>query len=203
MTSAYSGSDMTKLPKHLRPTGIPAALVDLLPVYEVMPWENAEEYEALETALVGDLKPKTAHELVIARRIAALDWEYYRGASLLRDVFSACVQKVACKMLNEGKMDLISLFPQPANIECAGALVGEDDEARAKAIATLGDNGISLPEIRAQAFLQHVHEFEALERRPERNEARRRKLLQDLIGLQAVREQGKIEDAEIIPGNDH
>ena len=203
MTSAYSGDDMKELPKHLQLTGIPAELVDLLPVYEVMPWENAEQYEALEAALVGDLKPKTAHELVIARRIAALDWEYYRGASLLRDVFSACVQKVACKMLDDARMNLVSFGPLPADIECAGALVGGDDEARAKAIATLEDNGISLAEIRARAFLQHVHEFEALERRPERNEARRRKLLQDLIGLQAVRDRGQIEDAEIIPGNDH
>ena len=140
---------------------------------------------------------------MIARRIAALDWEYYRGVSLLRDVFSACVQKVACKMLDDARMDFLSFSPVPADIECAGALVGQDDEARAKAIATLEDNGISLAEIRARAFLQHVHEFEALERRPERNETRRRKLLHDLIGLQTLRDQGQIEDAEIILGNDH
>ena len=194
---------MTELPKHLQLTGLPAELVDLLPASEVMPWENAAEYDALEAALVADLKPKTAHELAIARRIAALDWEYYRGASLIRDVFSACVRKVAYAMLGEGGMDFLRMGHDAADFKIASALVGDDDEARDQAIATLDNKGISLADIRARAFLEHVQELEALERRPERNEARRRKLLQDILGLQAVRDRGTVGDAEIVPGHDH
>ena len=193
---------MSEIPKQSKLTGVPPELLDLMPPFEVLPWEDASQYEALKMALLEDLKPGTAHELSIVRRLAALDWEYFRGATLCRDVFSSCVRKTALRVLLESGGMFAQLIPEAADIGTAGALVGEDEKARASAIARLEAKGVSLEDVRARAFLDHVREFEMLERRPERNEERRRKLLRDLAALQQSRALQEIEDAEILPNDE-
>ena len=86
--------------------------------------------------------------------------------------------------------------PEERNL--ADALVSDDSEVRQVSRETLAKTGFSLPELQAQAYLQSFREFEALERRPDVFDRRRRDLIEDLRALQRRRSQAAVEDAELV-----
>ncbi|SDL97317.1 hypothetical protein [Aliiruegeria lutimaris] len=170
-------------------------VMEFLPSPKVYPWEDSAQYEALQDAVVTHLVPSTPHEHVLARRIAAAHWEQWRSEQLSQDVFMSACRKAALELLNEQPG---VIFPDDKTMRLADDILGSDKALRATALNELAGKGITEEQIRAQAYLEHFQAIEALERRPWRDDERRRALMREYAALKASNQLDHVPDAEIL-----
>lgn len=186
---------MTNANRKGKSTGKSGDILDLVPSLKLHPWESAEDFQALEQRLIAEFAPGTALELSIVKRLAANEWEQHRSDTLRADITCACLRKGALAAMMG---DNLRTLPNPEERDLADALVGDDTSLRRSARDALDAAGISVADLSAQAYLQFFREFDALERRGDVFDRRRRDLLEDLRVLQKRRQDAAIEDAELV-----
>lgn len=190
-------------PKKTSPVDDGAAACEVLedlPPLEPLPWKNRSQYQALKKALFAQLAPTTLLQRATVQRIFEIHWEQYRSKVLRRDLNVAGYRKGVVHFLTH---DFMLAIPKEDASALADNLTGGDRELQAQALAYLSNRGVSQEDIRAWAYLQHMQATEALERRSDRQDARRRALMQEYEEMKKLDQLSRIPDADADFTHDH
>lgn len=182
-----------------RPTRIssPEEILRTICAPDVLPDENADNFEYLRQVLFQDLDPQSPYEQLLAEQMVALEWDAVRYRrlrdSLLRDEF----REFSIGTFTFKRIGLARSIDEDKKYETqARDLVAQDSKRRQSALNVLVDMEITPSEIMAKAYQSVAKDLEVFERQIAETEKRRRKLREDYDRVRGARAK-QVEDAEV------
>lgn len=178
-------------------------LSGLVPGLDLLPTEDAQDFDALRQGLFEELVPGTPYERCVVESILALEWDMQRHRRLRDNLLKSRFRTLLQRVLETGnpQSTLFSLhenFSEEVEEAAHGFLAG-DPELRRQVDEALAEGHVDVQELLALAYSSISGRIEVHERAIADLERRRRLLRDEFDKLKQARLR-PIPDAEVVEG---